>query len=363
MTKENVTRYDGLLDSNKKYIKSQAKKRAEAKKKVSRKKKVKTLKAMADSKSLQKSYAKKLVSKTSVGIQAQLIATEFFNMGTINVGEPLIYTLDEPVDRAEIMEVSVYGGTPRETIIEDADIVRVHPYQITSPEVSMSKFSLRQGDISNEQKMRKRVKDGMADETDKDSWSLLRAGLFTDITNVQGINIDDRVQEYPTSNTLDLSSQGGLTLEIFKQIAKHFDLLGRRIRNIYIPASRRSDLYDWLSIPSGYSDGSGVTADSVVPSSLHEQVIRTGQLNNIFGYPVNLVPVNTLNGTAGADDPVEIWINTDQPAGEYREIPKFSDTYREEDAKRIYFTMNKAVAMFQTPNNRLNYLNATIDSV
>lgn len=357
-----ATRFDSMLDSNKEYIKAKASKRAEAKKNVSKEQKVKTLKAMADNEKIQESYAEKLVSKTSVGIEAQLIFGEFFNMGTVGVNEPLIYTLDEPVKKATINQIAMHGSAPQESLIQNADYVRVHPYQVSSDRVSMSKFSLRQGDISNEEKARKRVEKSMVGKMEVDYKALLESGLYNDINSVKGVSIDSRVKDFPTSNNLDLSSEGGLTLNVFKQIAKYYDQIGRQIRNIYIPSNRRSDIWDWMSIPAGYSDNSGVTADSVIPQALHEQVIRTGQLNTLFGYPVNLVPVNTLNGTATAEEDVNIWVNTNQPAGEYREIPRFSDTFREEDAQRIYFTMNKAIAMFQTPNNRLNYMRATIET-
>jgi len=347
------------LQKNDKYLKALASSQAEAKKKVSDKNRVNYLKEMADSEELQKAYAQKLVSKTSVGIQAQLMFTEFLNMGTVDIGEPLIYTLDEPVKRAKITEMAVHGGKPRETLINNADYVRVTPYEITSPEVSMSKFSLRQGDVSNEKKMKKRVEEGVADLTEVDSKGLLEAGLVPDFSAVDGINIDDRVHDFPSTNDLDLSAQGGLTLEVFRQITSHFDMVGRAVRNVYIPSSRRSDLWEWMSIPAGYSDSSGITADNVVPQGIHEQIVRTGTLTNLFGYPVNLVPINTLNGNAGNGD-VYIWVATNQPAGEYREIPDVSSTYRDEDARRVYFTMNKAVAMFQTPNQKLNYARVRI---
>ena len=347
------------LASNQDRLEAKAKERKEKKASVDKETKVKTLKAMADNKDLQNKFASKVAEKTSVGIEGQLVFADFLNMGTIDVGEPLIYTLDEPVERANIMEMSMQGGTPRETVVQNADYVRVNPYLVSSPEVSMSKFSLRQGDISAEEKALKRIEKAVARTMDTDAKSLLEAGVVNDFEAVDGINIDDNVTEFPLSNSKDMSSEGAITLNVLKAIARHYNLIGKRIRNVYVPATRLTDLWDFMSLPAGYDDGSGVKADNVLPQAMHEQVIRTGTLKNIFGYDMNLIPVNTLNGDAG-NGAVNIWVSTYESAGEYREIPQFTDTFNHEDAKRMYFTLNKAIAMFQTPNQKLNYLKVQI---
>lgn len=347
------------LASNQDRLEAKAKERKEKKASVTKEAKIKTLKAMADSEKMQNKFASKIAEKTSVGIEGQLVFTDFLNMGTIDVGEPLIYTLDEPVDEASIVEMSMQGGTPRESVIQHADYVRVNPYQVSSPEVSMAKFSLRQGDITAEQKAMKRIEKAVAKMMDNDSKALLNAGLTTDFESVAGINIDENVTEFPAGNIKDMTSEGKITLNVLKAIARHYNLLGKRIRNVYVPATRLTDLWDFMSLPAGYDDGSGVTADNVLPQAMHEQVIRTGTLKNIFGYDMNLIPVNTLNGDSDNGD-VSLWVSTYESAGEYKEIPKFTDTYNHEDARRLYFTLNKAIAMFQTPNQRLNYLKVDI---
>jgi len=347
------------LASNQDRLEGKAKAKKEREEKASREDKVKTLKAMADDKDLQTQFASKIADKTSVGIEGQLIFSDFLNMGTIDTGEPLIYTLDEPVDRASINEISMQGGRPRESIVQNADYVRVNPYLVSSPEVSMSKFSLRQGDISAKDKALKRLEKAEAKMMDEDAKSLLDGGITTDFAGVDGIHIDDNVTEFPAGNNKDMSAQGGITMDILKEIARHSNLIGKRIRNVYVPSTRLTDVWDFMSLPAGYDDGSGVDADTVVPQAMHEQIVRTGTLKNIFGYDMNLIPVNTLNGDPNNGD-VNIWVSTTEPAGEYREIPKFTNTYNDEDAKRLYFTLNKAIAMFQTPNQRLNYMKIQI---
>lgn len=358
---------------NKSRIENLYEEKNEQKEKVSDKKRKDFLNKMGNSKKVengmpaQEVYAQELVQRTTAGIEARLIATDMFDMGTMSIGDgPLYYTIDDRVDpnqRGRVLEMVEHGGAPRETIIQNGNIVRVTPYVITSPEEEMVKFNLRQGDISNMNAMETRVEEGMAARIDDDAWKILENGLTTDLTNVDGIYIDDRIQEYPTSTDIDLSNSGGtdegLSLKTMKTVASHFDQLGIPVENVYIPANRREDLWNWLSIPAGYSDGSGITASDVVPSDIHSSVIRTGSVNNLFGYNMNLIPLNTLNGTA-ANGPVYIWVSTSAPAGVFREIPEVGSTYTHEDAEKVYYQQSRGIAMFQTPNQKMNYLRVRI---
>ena len=354
---------EAMLDSNENYIKSLASKKKKAKESVSKEDKRAFAKKLGNGdEKAKEAYAEKLVENATLGVMAQLIFTDFFNQDTLEVGDPKYYTLDEPVPQgAEIMEIAMNGGTPRRAVVQDGQLVRVTPYQVTSPEVEMNKFTLRQGNISQTEKARERIERGNAHHIDLDAKNLLEAGLVNDFEAVEGIQIEDRVKNFPKTNDIDLSSEGEITLNVIKRIAKHFDQLGRQIRNVYIPSNRREDLWDWMSIPAGYDDGSEVTADSVIPAGMHENIIRTGTLNNILGYNLNLIPLNTLNGDEDEGD-VHIWVTTNQAAGEFRTIPEFSDVHTDEDAKRLYFQENRAVAMFQTPNQKVNYARVKIAS-
>ncbi|MGV9141346.1 MAG: hypothetical protein ACOC1X_00245, partial [Promethearchaeota archaeon] len=189
---------------------------------------------------------------------------------------------------------------------------------------------------------------------------LLEEGLTTDIEDVEGIYIDSRVKQFPNSTDLDMSDEEGITLDVLKTIAEHFDQLGRQIQNIYIPSNRRSDIWDWMSIPAGYDDGSGVDADNVVPIDMHSNIVRTGSVNNLFGYSVNFVPLNILNGDADNGE-VYLWVSTNEPAGEYREVPEISYTHTHEDARNVYYQQSRGLAMFQVPNQKLNYMRVRVE--
>lgn len=309
-------------------------------------------------------YSNALVSNTNHLVESQLIFADFFNRGTMDTDQKKwFYTLDEPVtdNEAKIFQISQHGNAPTQGVVMQGDTVFVQPYWVTSDEVSMSRFNLRMGDISNEEKMRARAAKGMRKKIESDAKTILDNGLITSgVADIAGIDIDSDVSEYPDKTVYDLSSEGAITMKVFKEILKHFMLLGKRVMNIYVPATKMTDLWDWMSMPAGYSDGSGVTADDVVPGSIQEQIVRTGTVNNLFGYPVNLIPVNTLNGNSANGD-VDIWVRASEGAGEYRTFPEpISSTDSHKDAQRVYFEESKALSMFQTPSQRLNYAKFTI---
>jgi len=249
-------------------------------------KKIDFLKRMADNRELQKVYGEGLVDNANYAIEAQVLFTDFLKRDTIEVDERTwYYTLDEPLsdNRARVYEISNHGQPPREAVIMERDVVRVTPYWITSPEVSMHKFSLRQGDLTNEEKMRQRAEKGITWDVEDDATTLLKNGLITDTSDVDGIDIDSRIKSFPTSTDLDQNSEGAITIAVLKAIFKHFANMGKMVETIYVPVDNFTDLWDWMSLPAGYNDSSSVTADKVVPQMLVEQIVKTGTLKNVFG--------------------------------------------------------------------------------
>lgn len=333
---------------NKEFMKSLAEKRETEVKSANAtdKEKAEYLKALADDTELQKAYGEGLVGNVNVTVEADMLFTDFMKRGTIKTDErSWYYTLEEPLtdNEARVYEISNHGQPPREAIVMERDVVRITPFWVTSPEVSMHKFNLRQGDITNEEKMRKRASKGLAWDLEADAQALVESALFDDISQIAGIEIDRRVKTYPSTNKLDLTAQGALNLETLKAIFKHFAQLGKMVESLYIPIDNLTDFWDFSSI----------TSDNVTPESLIEQIVKNGTIQNVFGYPVNLVPVNTLNGNS-ANGAVYIWAKTRQPVGEYRIFPNLGFPYTHEDARRVYYQINRAQAMFITPPQRLN---------
>ncbi|MGM0409465.1 MAG: hypothetical protein ACQEQF_01780 [Bacillota bacterium] len=355
---------DTMLDTNKEFVNSLKSEKSD--KKNVKQDKQEFLRKMGgvgtetEAREAKQKYKAALVDNTNYLVEAQMVFTDFFNRGTLGADQrEWFYTLDEPItdNDARIYQITQHGNAPVQGIVQQGDTVFISPYWITTEEVSMSKFNLRMGDISNEEKMRERASKKVVSMTESDAKSLLENGLITDINTVDGIEIDEDVQDYPEATDIDITSEssGEITIDTMKAIVKHFMQLGKPVRNIYVPSSRMTDLWDWMSMPAGYDDGSDVSADQLVPQSVQEQIVRTGTVNSLFGYPVNLIPVNTMNGDTANGD-VHIWVNTNEGAGEYRTFPEpVSSTYMHEDAQRIYYSIQRGTAMFQVPRQRMNY--------
>lgn len=342
-----------ISNFNKGYMKSLAEERNAKLEAKDEAKQVEFLKALADDKEKQKAYAEGLVGNVNYNIEANVFFTDFLQRGSIQADERTwYYTLDEPLsdNEARVYEVSNHGQPPREAVVMERDVVRVTPYWITSPEVSMHKFSLRQGDITNEQKMRQRVGKAITWDVEDDAKAIVENGLTNDISSVAGIDIDSRIKTFPNSNDLDMSTQGSVNIQVLKGIFKHFAQLNKGVQTIYVPVDNLTDFWDF---------GEAVSDANYVPEVLVNQIVNNGTISSIFGKNVNLVPINTLNGDTESDD-VYIWVSTGEPAGHYRVFPNLGSSYTHEDARRVYYSVNRAQAMFQTPNQRLNYARVKI---
>ena len=336
-----------------------AKAKQEESKKVPKEKKQEFLKRMASDEGLQKEYAGELIPKVDLNVYAESFVSDFFNVGSVGLGDPMWYELEfDSKPKAEVSFMSQHGGTPSKTYISDGDLVRLHPYFIQTPEVHMNKLSLKQGDISNEQKMRDKLTRGMTKRINKDMWSLLRDGLVDNATSTleedMQIFLDEDYKNFPETNNIDASAEGGLTLDIFKTLADHFNRLNLRIGAIYVPANRIRDIYDWIT--------TSASSQSTLPESMYEEIARNGMLSNLFGYPVNLVPVHTLDGTEGNESgEIEMWVSTNEPAGEFRTVSELDDVYRDEDASRIYYTMTRGIVQFQPGYQKKNFARIVFD--
>ena len=229
----------------------------------------------------------------------------------------------------------------------------------------MNKLSLRQGDITAENKVRAKLERNMAKRIDKDMWTLIDSQLVGEgetLEEKMGIELDEDIKNFPETNYIDATAEEGLTLDIFKKIADYANRVSRQVRNIYVPSNRIKDIYDWVSVASGYSGGD-VEASQTVPSAIHDQIVRTGQLSALFGYDVNLVPVNFLDGTEGDEEGnISLYVNFNEAAGEYRDVRELDDVFMEEDASRIYLTQTKGLAMFSPSYQARNVLKINFDS-
>lgn len=363
---------DRLLRENVDFIKTRAEKKKEQIEEIKLQKseaeinleKKDKLKRLVHDKSFRNAYAQTILPKVNLNVYSTMIASQFFEMGEIGADEPKEYVLEYETS-LPVSAMSQHGGAPQMTFTQNGDVVQVNPYMISTPKVHMNKTSLIQGNIKAEDKMKRATERGMKKRIDTDMWTLLRNGLTTTLQDDVGLMFDEDIENYPNANDIDLSTlcNGKLTKQLFIEIIKHFSQLeGVQVKNIYIPSTRLADIYEWVSVTSGHS--SGVQAEDTITTALQEQIMASGQLSSMFGYPVNLVPMNTLKGEATeSGDEVEIWVSTNKPAGVFLNIPEVAYTTTTEDNRRVYFENNKAVYQFQPPYMKAHYARFVIDEM
>lgn len=138
--------------------------------------------------------------------------------------------------------------------------------------------------------------------------------------------LDSRIKNPPTTNDIDLSATcGGLvTKDVFRTAVAHFASMGKKCRVVYLPASRRGDVYDWVSV----TDTATVGAYDTVPTTVTEEIWRTGELPAGAMIPPH-VWSNRLEGeTAGS---IYAYAFSDGPIGYFYQKPEIHRTATKDD--------------------------------
>lgn len=312
--------------------------------------------------------AKALVDNVTLAIPARTMFGQFFEMGTFTPDRRTwYYSIEENDvdvdDELEVYRVHRNGNSPRTELITDETYVQIQPYQITSEEYYMDKFALELGIIEEPKRLEDKASENITWKLERDAKNVLENGLYDNIDNVAGINISNKISNYPSSNKLDLSSYGGITLNTFKDIAVYAKRLGREIEAVYAPVSVETDMWEWLDVPEQYNGQEGPPPDELIPSKLREKLVTEGVPGQMFGRNFNIQSINTLN-----DDPTEdaiyMWVKFGGGSGHLKYLSggNFSDEYSHEDANRIYYNLKKTLMMFQTPKQRVNYARVKIQN-
>jgi hypothetical protein len=316
---------------------------------------------------IRQKFTNALVENVTIAIPAQTMFGQFFEMGNFTPDRRSWYYPVEENDVDIDNEVEVYriyrnGNAPRAEVLTDETYVQVQPYQITSKEYYMDKFALELGIIEEPTRLYNKASANIAWKLEDDAETILTNGLYDDINTINGIEISDKISNFPSSNDLDLSSYGGVTLNTFKDIAVYAKRIGQEIEAIYAPVSVETDMWDWLDVPEQYDGQDGNPPTELIPTVLREKLVTEGVPGQLFGRNFNIQSVNTLNDDA-TEDAIYMWIKfSGGGSGHLRYLQggNFSDEYSHEDANRLYYNLKKTLMMFQTPKQRVNYARVKI---
>jgi len=200
-------------------------------------------------------------------------------------------------------------------------------YIISTEKVYQPKPSVLTGEVGPDDRINTDMADAIAQQIEDDIWTLLAASTGAWTANLTW-QYDTRIQGLPTTNALDFSSEGGLTVGLFRKILAAVDVIPSRvrrneparIRNIFVPHTSMQDIRTWVSVVSNVAAGAtGSSNDNqtVVTTDLHRAIESGGvsAIQSMWGENVGIRPVNRLMGTSSANFDKYLWVFLDEPIG------------------------------------------------
>ena len=269
------------------------------------------------SEATKRDYASARVDRVRLNILDQCELLEAFEyIPLAKDQQPVLYT--EQDQSYSVKVIAQMGGIAQDQWANADAVNNYQPYIYNTDLIFYPLMSPVSGDLNVSDRQNARLAHEMKVKIDTDLWTLWDAifGIFPTGTYV----LDSRVSSagvIPTSNLLDESSEGAITLAVMKNVLKLLLRLGRTIRTIYVSPLDLPDTWDWVSVVSGYT-GSGFIEDpkQTVDPTTRREIITNGPVNNLFGYRINWKPLNTL--ATG-----KFYVATDQPAGKFYHKPDY----------------------------------------
>ena len=324
-----------------------------------------------------KEFARARTQRININVLDDIKALQFFEYISLEDDEvPVVITeVDWPVDA---WIVSGYGHTPQRLFInrDSVDWYTIRWYK--TDRYFYPVRSALSGDLNLQSRLMRRAEHDLASVIDRDLWTLLVAGVgaFTAGTTYQ---LDPRINValYPTTNYVNSAAQGALTVTVFKDLFDHVNRLGqgRKVVNIKVRTDAPRDIWDWVSVVTGFAataaQGAPVNPQNTVSPQTQRDIEQRGTLTQLFGYTFNLETVNDLpqtavdtqvgnTGTAGR----YLFASMNEPAGKYYEKPsqateviyseKECDIMGKENQEGFY--IKKALTMIMPDPMRKNYV-------
>ena len=270
------------------------------------------LKASAESIQTKAEFASARVERIRLNIDAENRALEIFEYIPLADDEqPVVYAENDQSFYVKV--IAQLGGSPQDMWVNADAVAAYNPYYVQSDRVFYPISSAVTGNLGISDRVNKRVAYNFASKIDVDLWALLDS--IYEAFPAGAYNLDSRILNFPTTNLLDASAQGSFNLEVFKDIFEHFlKLGGRQVRNIYVPVDAPRDIWDLQSLVSAVGASGEKDASKTVPNQVQFEIFRSGTVNNIFGYPVNIIALPTLASNYA-------YVTTNLPAGQYFHKP------------------------------------------
>lgn len=273
-----------------------------------------------------------IAPRVRLNVLADTMALDFFQYRLLKDDDMPEFVSESDMPTA-INIISEQGGQPTQVWTGEQNIVSWPLAYYTSAKTYVPLLSLEHGNIDETERAKKRAAYDLQQKIDVDLMSVLAAslGAFPASTWI----LDSRIKDMPTTNDLDWSAtcNGELTKDFWVLLFDHFDRLGLKVKNIYVPSTIPKTMWKWVSVVSGFDGGATQPGNTIDPSTQRE-IFRDGSVSRIFGHTFNMVTKNTLDGTTVGEK--YIWVSTTEPAGFFFDKPALARNWNITDREPFH---------------------------
>lgn len=274
-----------------------------------------------------KKYAGSIVSESiDYMLYASSIITSMFKVVTMTGTDVAAYHM-KIVPEIDVWQLSAHGYPNAVVKLSSVTQYFPIPYRIGTDRIYQYLPSVLTGNPEPDEDINTQARYEIAQKVEDDLWILITAaiGAFANAWVY-----DTRIQDMPTSNSLDLSAEGGITKGWVQGLLAAVDRIPARtgsgivtgdsakIRNIIIPSNANQDLREWVSVVSTVAgvDASQDAYDTISPA-LQAEMERTGaaSINTMWGEPLGIRKSKRLMGTSTTDWEKYAWVFLNGPVG------------------------------------------------
>jgi len=303
---------DLMLPANRARIEAEDKALDAARKPDSEREKM--LMASASSPAAAIEFAAGRQTRINVDIDADILASQLFETETLKDDQwPEVYT--EKNQKYEVKEISQLGGAPKDSFTNEDGVTAYKPYYVSSDLIDYPTASAVTGRLKVSDRVNKRASKNVASKINQDIWTLIKSIYGTFPTGT--FNTDSDVVSFPTTNSIDASAQGGITINTMKSLFALSLRLGIKINKIYLSPTTLPEIWDWVPVYNAAGSPGGYNSE--VPLATQQLIMQNGVVNNLFGYNVTWIVDNTLEVN-------RMYCFSDQPVGKYSKKPSQDKT-------------------------------------
>lgn len=292
-------------------------------------------------------FASAVRYRVLVDVLANLYALSFFqNTPLANNECPIIDTMKRD-GQVNVRYIGEAGGTVKRQRVDR----RSHAIQLLQKFATdlyeYQLMDLQVGEVAELDRVTQEVTYAMDLGLDQNALKLLNSSALTSGLRatlnlhpaVVAANIPDKNSYNFQASAADDSGDGSgknnkITLEKIKRLLDYFErfsgdveLDGQplQINTIFVSSVNKRDLWDFCSLVAGFNLAGAVQdPQNTVPFDTKTEIYRSGKLESIFGYPINIVSRNNI--AAGTSQ-----VSTNKPAGWYFHKPGMAETLMDND--------------------------------